>query len=224
MRKTCGHLYKGDARWYCALCAAKSPMLIVVGAPNLPSPPRSDALQPSEKETHEDARFSRFLAREESPQWNALRGLMQQATTLVAFRRLAADPEAMRTAEALRTRATTEPKMLSVLSDQARRIRADPQLMDMMSAMQRVLADPRAPLPSAAGDGLPMPKMDLAELLAQDGAQHVGGTPQRARRRAGSGPRMAGGEHATRVGAKVAAASWAGPGGTERGRRERPRF
>ena len=143
-------------------------MLIVVGAPNLPSPPRSDALQPSEKETLEDARFSRFLAREESPQWNALHGLMQQATTLVAFRRLAADPEAMRTAEALRTRATTEPKMLSVLSDQARRIRADPQLMAMMSAMQRVLADPRAPLPSAAGDGLPMPKMDLAELLATE--------------------------------------------------------
>ena len=93
---------------------------------------------------------------------------MQQATTLGAFRRLAADPEAMRSAEALRARATTEPQMLSVLSDQARRIRADPQLMATMSAMQRVLADPSAPLPSAAGDGLPMPKMDLAELLSTD--------------------------------------------------------
>ena len=129
------------------------------------SPARNEPLQPDEKAL-EDTAFSHFLARQESPQFAAVRGLMQQATTLGAFRRLAADPEAMRSAEALRARATTEPQMLSVLSDQARRIRADPQLMATMSAMQRVLADPSAPLPSAAGDGLPMPKMDLAELLS----------------------------------------------------------
>ena len=128
---------------------------------------RNEPLQPDEKAL-EDTAFSHFLARQESPQFAAVRGLMQQATTLGAFRRLAADPEAMRSAEALRARATTEPQMLSVLSDQARRIRADPQLMATMSAMQRVLADPSAPLPSAAGDGLPMPKMDLAELLSTD--------------------------------------------------------
>ena len=131
------------------------------------SPARNEPLQPDEKAL-EDTAFSHFLARQESPQFAAVRGLMQQATTLGAFRRLAADPEAMRSAEALRARATTEPQMLSVLSDQARRIRADPQLMATMSAMQRVLADPSAPLPSAAGDGLPMPKMDLAELLSTD--------------------------------------------------------
>ena len=131
------------------------------------SPARNEPLQPDEKAL-EDTAFSHFLARQESPQFAAVRGLMPQATTLGAFRRLAADPEAMRSAEALRARATTEPQMLSVLSDQARRIRADPQLMATMSAMQRVLADPSAPLPSAAGDGLPMPKMDLAELLSTD--------------------------------------------------------
>ena len=131
------------------------------------SPARNEPLQPDEKAL-EDTAFSHFLARQESPQFAAVRGLMQQATTLGAFRRLAADPEAMRSAEALRARATTEPQMLSVLSDQARRIRADPQLMATMSAMQRVLADPSAPLPSAAGDGLPMAKMDLAELLSTD--------------------------------------------------------
>ena len=131
------------------------------------SPARNEPLQPDEKAL-EDTAFSHFLARQESPQFAAVRGLMQQATTLGGFRRLAADPEAMRSAEALRARATTEPQMLSVLSDQARRIRADPQLMATMSAMQRVLADPSAPLPSAAGDGLPMPKMDLAELLSTD--------------------------------------------------------
>ena len=111
------------------------------------SPARNEPLQPDEKAL-EDTAFSHFLARQESPQFAAVRGLMQQATTLGAFRRLAADPEAMRSAEALRARATTEPQMLSVLSDQARRIRADPQLMATMSAMQRVLADPSAPLPS----------------------------------------------------------------------------
>ena len=108
------------------------------------SPARNEPLQPDEKAL-EDTAFSHFLARQESPQFAAVRGLMQQATTLGAFRRLAADPEAMRSAEALRARATTEPQMLSVLSDQARRIRADPQLMATMSAMQRVLADRARP-------------------------------------------------------------------------------
>ena len=62
------------------------------------SPARNEPLQPDEKAL-EDTAFSHFLARQESPQFAAVRGLMQQATTLGAFRRLAADPEAMRSAE-----------------------------------------------------------------------------------------------------------------------------
>ena len=64
------------------------------------SPARNEPLQPDEKAL-EDTAFSHFLARQESPQFAAVRGLMQQATTLGAFRRLAADPEAMRAPAAL---------------------------------------------------------------------------------------------------------------------------
>ena len=53
------------------------------------SPARNEPLQPDEKAL-EDTAFSHFLARQESPQFAAVRGLMQQATTLGAFRRLAA--------------------------------------------------------------------------------------------------------------------------------------
>ncbi len=113
--------------------------------------------------------YDRFLRSYESPQFIALREMMRDPTTLIQLRRIAADGNA--TSAARTMLASADPAMIAMLRDQERRVRADPRLSQIMSAMQRVVADPSAPLPPVAADGLPPPTMSLSSMLGD--AEHV---------------------------------------------------